>query len=146
MSQCAVCVPVWRILYHVIVSCKGPIQAVSAECKGVGVGYKGSCFLLLLLLYPTPTPLDTSICHTSSSIVTLLSRQFTALVKKNTNTLRLSITNLKPVTHQAILYDDCACNNQRKLSGVPCVVMAIFADHCNRCIKSPISGLSDISN
>ena len=26
MSQCAICSPVWRFLYHVITSCKGPIK------------------------------------------------------------------------------------------------------------------------
>ena len=28
MSKCAICSPVWRILYHVITSCKGPLFKV----------------------------------------------------------------------------------------------------------------------
>ena len=46
---------------------------------------------------------------------------------------------LKPVTHLAIFADR---GDWRKSPGVPGAAMAIFAD---RCIKSPISGMSEIS-
>ena len=51
---------------------------------------------------------------------------------------------LKQVTYWAILYADYS--DQWKFPCVPSPVMAIFSDHHDRCIKSLISGMSDIGD
>ena len=48
--------------------------------------------------------------------------------------------DLKPATHLAILYADR--RDRRKSAGVPGAAIAIFADHRDRRIKSPKSGLA----
>ena len=48
---------------------------------------------------------------------------------------------LKPATHLAILYGD-----RRKSPGVPGAAIAIFAVRRDRRIKSPISGMSMMSD
>ena len=52
--------------------------------------------------------------------------------------------SLKPATHLAILYADRG--DRRKSPGVPGAAIAIFADRRDRRVKSPISGMSDISD
>ena len=51
---------------------------------------------------------------------------------------------LKPATHLAILYADR--RDRQKSPGMPGAAIAIFADHRDRRIKSPISGMSDIGD
>ena len=57
---------------------------------------------------------------------------------------KFAFINLKPATHLAILYADR--RDRRKSPGVPGAAIAIFADHRDRRIKSPISGMSDIGD
>ena len=56
----------------------------------------------------------------------------------------LAIFWVKPATHLAILYADR--RYRRKSPGVPGAAIAIFADHRDRRIKSPISGMSDMGD
>ena len=49
-------------------------------------------------------------------------------------------TFLNPATRLAILYADR--RDRRKSPGVPSAAVAIFADRCDRRLKSPISGMS----
>ena len=53
-------------------------------------------------------------------------------------------SDVKPATHLAILYADRG--ERRNSPGVPGAVMASFRDRCDRRIKSPISGMSDIGD
>ena len=56
----------------------------------------------------------------------------------------LIFPTLKTATHLAILHADR--RDRRKSPGVPGGAIAIFADRRDRCIKSPISGMSDIGD
>ena len=53
----------------------------------------------------------------------------------------LEVVYLKPATHLAILYANR--HYWQKSPGVPGTAIAIFTD---RCIKSPMSGMSDIGD